>query len=541
MTFRPGLLPLLLLALLILPIGLASAAPQDEAMDDELVQEFLRFFHPRRTVRERIEAIYVLKKNNTVTATRALVQAFDDKDLQVRRAAIDTIGTFTRDPASVQFLIENYVINKKEKKEQRIVSAVECLGLMGDVTAADHLLELFKRAKTWDLKRCIGEALGRMKAEQGLPALGMLIDDSDPTLRVVALDALGLINMPDAPVDEIEEGSDEKPRLVKDVVMKALADKEWQVRAAAIESVRLLRFKEAVQALIDRLREEEGRLRGDVYLVLKELTFSQYEDDPDMWQKYWDRAKDRFEMPDLAKVMEERKRRKASGTRYANASASFAGIPTKSRNIIFIIDVSGSMETQVVEIERFREGGRDYNSFQRLEIVKKELADTIDGFDENVNFNIQAFATNIKWWKKRLVRANILNKNSAKEWVSRLKPIGGASAGFRARAGLKANTLQEGKTNTYGALMAGLGAPEDPNEEISKKTFKEKVDTIYFLSDGQPTEGKIVDVAEIREMVRRVNQVRKVIIHAIAIGDFQKNFMRSLAEQNGGVYVDLGK
>ena len=66
-------------------------------------------------------------------------------------------------------------------------------------------------------------------------------------------------------------------------------------------------------------------------------------------------------------------------------------------------------------------------------------------------------------------------------------------------------------------------------------------DNVRFLSDGQPTVGRIVDQTEIRSHVRRVNLVRKVIIHCIAIGDFQKNFMKSLARENGGVYVDLGK
>jgi len=32
-----------------------------------------------------------------------------------------------------------------------------------------------------------------------------------------------------------------------------------------------------------------------------------------------------------------------------------------------------------------------------------------------------------------------------------------------------------------------------------------------------------------------------VKIHTIAIGEFQKDFMRKIAEQNGGTFVDLGK
>ena len=53
--------------------------------------------------------------------------------------------------------------------------------------------------------------------------------------------------------------------------------------------------------------------------------------------------------------------------------------------------------------------------------------------------------------------------------------------------------------------------------------------------------GKVIDQHEIRAEVKRINKVRKIVLHTIAIGDFQKNFMKALAKDNGGVYVDLGK
>jgi hypothetical protein len=41
--------------------------------------------------------------------------------------------------------------------------------------------------------------------------------------------------------------------------------------------------------------------------------------------------------------------------------------------------------------------------------------------------------------------------------------------------------------------------------------------------------------------VRVANELRKVVIHTIALGEFQKEFMRTLARENGGVFVDLGR
>ena len=44
--------------------------------------------------------------------------------------------------------------------------------------------------------------------------------------------------------------------------------------------------------------------------------------------------------------------------------------------MLFVIDVSGSMESDVVEKDRFADG--DYPSYSRMDIVKTELARTVE-------------------------------------------------------------------------------------------------------------------------------------------------------------------
>ena len=67
------------------------------------------------------------------------------------------------------------------------------------------------------------------------------------------------------------------------------------------------------------------------------------------------------------------------------------------------------------------------------------------------------------------------------------------------------------------------------------------LDTVFFLSDGKPTVGRYIDINEILRGVLTANVLRRVVIHAIAIGQFDKTFMRRLAQENSGVFVDLGK
>jgi len=224
---------------------------------------------------------------------------------------------------------------------------------------------------------------------------------------------------------------------------------------------------------------------------------------------------------------------------YKSGAVQYQGIETLSRSIMFVIDVSGSMEALVTEKERFEAGG--YASYSRMEICKTELMRTLDGLQPHVNFNILAFATDVDPWKAKLVPANVLNKAAAKSWVARLVPIGGSSKEDLAQAGLVgAASLDKGKTNTYGALTAALNVQGGPRTGADKN-YMTDVDTIFFLSDGRPTVGDYVDTDDILREVTAANQLRKVVLHTIAIGEFEKTFMKRLAEQNGGQFVDLGK
>jgi Mg-chelatase subunit ChlD len=98
-----------------------------------------------------------------------------------------------------------------------------------------------------------------------------------------------------------------------------------------------------------------------------------------------------------------------------------------------------------------------------------------------------------------------------------------------------------GKTNTYGAMMTALGIDPEKGLRTGDKDYKTDIDTIFFLSDGRPTVGEFVDPEDILREIRAANELRKIVIHTIAIGEFQKDFMRKMAEQNGGVFVDLGR
>ncbi|HKB15981.1 MAG TPA: hypothetical protein VKF62_07940, partial [Planctomycetota bacterium] len=233
-------------------------------------------------------------------------------------------------------------------------------------------------------------------------------------------------------------------------------------------------------------------------------------------------------------------------TRRAEASAQYGGrkdvvvyhgIETPSKRVLFIIDISGSMEDLVIERERFKERG--FTKFRKIDIVREELARTIRNLEPHVQFNILAFATKVKPWRKFLVPANSLHKMSAADWADSLEPIGGSSSEGLATAGLLASaSLEEGRTNTYAALLAGLGVTGPSDPAIDQPS---PVDTVFFLSDGRPSVGEYVDTDDILAVLTDINRRRKIVLHVLAIGEFQRGWMERLARENGGQFVDLGR
>ena len=64
------------------------------------------------------------------------------------------------------------------------------------------------------------------------------------------------------------------------------------------------------------------------------------------------------------------------------------------------------------------------------------------------------------------------------------------------------------------------------------------MDTIYFMTDGTPTVGKLKKPEEILAAVREWNRTAHITIHAIGVGaECDAAFLKALADENGGVFV----
>jgi hypothetical protein len=513
-----GRLALLVLGLAWLGASLAGpAASEVRAQDGDIVREFRRYFRKFKDTPTRVEAVLSLSGTELGDVVDVLMPVLADPEPELVRASVRVLAGFqTRPP------VEHLLLQLEGSSGAVRAGLLQAVAEARYAGAYEAILPALAD-KDWAVRRRAIQALAATRDPQAPAAIAPLADDSEVAVRCAALDGLA------------ELGSE----LVLPLARRDLAHSSWQVRTSAIHALGAVRHKDSIGPLIQRMAVEEGRLIQDIGEALANVTGRDFGQRLDGWQRFWETYHERFEIPTDEELVRLRAKQQERKEAYEGppGAVTYHGIETPSRAILFVIDVSGSMEQEVVEKERFQEG--DYPSYHRIDIVKTELLRTIQGLESYVRFNILAFATDVKTFKKGLVSANPLYKSSAESWIKRLEAIGGASKEDLASVGLAGSAnLEAGKTNSHGALMAAL---EVAGRGAQDKNYEVAVDTIFFLSDGRPSYGDYVDTNDILREVQAANDLRKVVIHTIAIGEFERSFMERLAQENGGVYVDLGK
>ncbi|MEA2041137.1 MAG: VWA domain-containing protein [Bacteroidota bacterium] len=229
-----------------------------------------------------------------------------------------------------------------------------------------------------------------------------------------------------------------------------------------------------------------------------------------------------------------------SGCYMTKKSTDYYGVELKEKRFVFLVDISGSMENKIeknakgivvskatnivanqVEDKIGGEIGglvskKIKKSLTKLEKAKKKIIPVINGFTDEHYFTIILFENDIKLWKNGMVQATGFNKKSGVAHVKALKSGGG--------------------TNISDALEMAFDLAGDGTSDPSKSL---NVETIFLLTDGEPTAGKYTNPDDILEKVSVWNPNRRVTVHAIGLGDnHDKEFMRKIAEQNNGVYID---
>jgi hypothetical protein len=287
-----------------------------------------------------------------------------------------------------------------------------------------------------------------------------------------------------------------------EVLHELLHDSSWRVRFEAMQQIGTLRRSSSLPILIARLDLETRRLQDDLARVLRLMTGLDHGATTARWRLWWDDQEPNLVLPPyeiaLAAEMGREERREASVTQ-----VTFYGLGILSDRLAFVVDISGSMSAAASwrDEKTKTEGGPRTT---RLAVAKEELSRALKGLSPGVLFNLVFFSSGVSSWQDELIPMDEKVLVEALEFTNRHGAGGG--------------------TNVFGALMAAFDDPE--------------VDTLYLLSDGEPSVGEIIDTAKIHDRVLRLNETRKIRIHCISIGE-SSTFMKGLAEASGGTYVEF--
>lgn len=277
----------------------------------------------------------------------------------------------------------------------------------------------------------------------------------------------------------------------------------FALRRAVVQALTQVHQPEAVGTLIQLLSATDGEVRGDIVRYLSRVTGQAQDLSLDAWRAWWKKHKADFELPagdaaagDAAAPLPAGAQDAANGPKaaqqlqdlVAGGAPSYYGLSIHARRMVFVIDISSSM------------------AGARIMAAKRELAGAINALPQDTAFSIVAFNHMVSPWQTNLVKASAANKQSAVRFAASL--------------------VAAGRTAAFDALQTAL---------------RFDVEAIYFLTDGEPTAGRIIAPPAIVSAVGQINRTRRVSIYVIGIapgpeGDVLDEFLRTLAEENYAQY-----
>ena len=273
------------------------------------------------------------------------------------------------------------------------------------------------------------------------------------------------------------------------------------MRACAAEALGGMRSAVALQSLLPYLNDEA--IGDAVHASLFQLTGQDFVDDPEKW-KAWITEQGTsipwkmLPRSDYADFLKLQKLLKPLEDDPAVNMASFYGLEIHGKGALFILDVSGSMSADD-RISKLK--GQMSNLLTALQNKSANLRYGILTFGESVDscFSARGMALNDE-----------KNHKQAVQFVDRIQADGGTPM------------------------------CEAFNHALTRILPEGNIDTLVFLSDGQPSDGT---PAMVLDLAQRIHTQFKVRIHCISIGEetlpgsTEPSLLKQIADACGGTFT----
>ena len=412
--------------------------------------------------------------------------------------------------------------------EHAIAATLRILGERGTMAGSIALMRATGKLSREQRVRAVN-ALSQIATVDTVPHFLRLLRDVEPNVRIAALNALGRALGP--VVDETKgQPIDPEDAKLRDKVLKAMggllrSDKIWQVRAAAGENLARLRTKHAIPLLIAGLKGELRRKKDPwamdmkLHRLLEGMTGQQVlPGEIASWERFWRANGAMFAF--ASKDAPEPAPNVAGGGRQYQ---KFFNLDLESDRLLFVLDFSGSMAEEVT-LKAKTTGASPGQAVTKAKLVVEELKKIVMALPDGSAFNVIVFGDEVRVWRQQrdgrpdLVRIDDETRDDLLgSYFDSLRPAGA--------------------TNLYGALSVAL---DFQGRGLYDKYYELGFDTIYIMSDGQPSWGEIIDTDEILRKVRETNALKRLTLHTVTFGDKNEmDFLKQLAEENGGRHIHV--
>lgn len=314
----------------------------------------------------------------------------------------------------------------------------------------------------------------------------------------------------------------------EDILIDALEDSDEKVAAIAAWKLVDNRVEAAVEPMIKQLEKVEKNQSG-IWDVLKKGLGSLLGKECGSaveYQSLWTLVK---EQGGIASVEPKTTGQAAPAGRMESRTARLFGTEIDCTRVVFILDVSGSMEAIDPDQKLYdsdQEGGSRERAGPgssgapekpplktRMERAQRELVHVLKKLPANFKVNVIAYSSGVQLWRAhdgdippQLHPLNEPNRQAVIEWVQNLKA--------------------SGTTATDTALLRGY-------EIDGARCF-------YLLSDGFPThDGRTpVPTSDILAVLEKFKE-RHVIVHTLGFKGADRDMMQAVAKKSGGNYTDI--
>ncbi|XP_058874260.1 inter-alpha-trypsin inhibitor heavy chain H3-like isoform X43 [Acipenser ruthenus] len=169
-------------------------------------------------------------------------------------------------------------------------------------------------------------------------------------------------------------------------------------------------------------------------------------------------------------------------------------LPRMQKNVVFVIDRSGSMHGK------------------KMQQTREALLKILEDIHEDDHFGLITFDSEVSTWKSTLVQATPKMVQQAKTFVGRI--------------------TDRGATDINAAVLKGVEMLKISKEE--RKLPERSVSIIILLTDGDPTSG-VTNLEQIQSNIKKGIE-GLYTLYCLGFGfDVNYNFLEKLALENGGV------